>query len=59
MVFPRAGDEARLILVEGNKNDRFGIKIQSPLVIYKGVGRDYTDEVLAMTGMTVAVISNQ
>jgi tRNA1Val (adenine37-N6)-methyltransferase len=48
MVCSRAGDEARLILVEGRKNARPGMKVESPLVIYKGAGRDYSDEVLAM-----------
>ena len=48
MVSSRAGDEARLILVEGLKNARPGMKIESLLVIYQGAGRDYTDEVLAM-----------
>ena len=59
MVSSREGDEARLILVEGRKNARPGMKIESPLVIYKGGGRDYTDEVLAMYGTTVAAITNQ
>ena len=59
MVSSREGDEARLILVEGRKNARPGMKIESPLVLYKGGGRDYTDEVLAMYGMPVEVISNQ
>ena len=59
MVSSREGDEARLILVEGRKNARPGMKVESPLVIYKGAGRDYSDEVLAMYGMTVAAISNQ
>jgi tRNA1Val (adenine37-N6)-methyltransferase len=48
MVSSREGDEARLILVEGRKNARPGMKIEAPLVIYKGAGRDYTDEVLEM-----------
>jgi tRNA1Val (adenine37-N6)-methyltransferase len=59
MVSSREGDEAKLILVEGRKNARPGMKVESPLVIYKGAGSDYSDEVLAMYGMTVAAISNQ
>lgn len=59
MVFSREGGEARLILVEGRKNARPGMKIESPLVLYKGGGRDYTDEVLAMYGTTVEAITNQ
>jgi tRNA1Val (adenine37-N6)-methyltransferase len=58
MVCSRTGDEARLILVEGRKNARPGMKIESPLVIYKGAGREYSDEVLEMYG-TTTVISNQ
>jgi len=48
MVASREGGEARLILVEGRKNARPGMKVESPLVIYKGAGRDYSDEVLAI-----------
>lgn len=48
MVCSRAGDEARLILVEGRKNARPGLKVESPLIIYQGAGRDYSDEVLAI-----------
>jgi len=59
MVYSREGGEARLILVEGRKNARPGMKIESPLVLYKGGGRDYTDEVLAMYGTTVEAITNQ
>jgi tRNA1Val (adenine37-N6)-methyltransferase len=48
MVCSRAGNEARLILVEGRKNARPGMKVEPSLVIYKGAGRDYSEEVLAM-----------
>jgi tRNA1Val (adenine37-N6)-methyltransferase len=48
MVCSRAGDEARLILVEGRKNARPGMRVEPSLAIYKGAGRDYSDEVLAM-----------
>ena len=57
MVSSREGDEARLILVEGRKNARPGMRVESPLILYKGEGCDYSDEVLAMYEMTVAVIS--
>ena len=45
MVYSRLGSDARLVLVEGRKNSRGGIKIQPPLYIYQGKGRDYTEEV--------------
>ena len=50
-VHSRAGEAARLVLVESRKNGRPGIKVEPPLVVYKGAGRDYTDEVLAMYGL--------
>lgn len=59
MVSSREGDEARLILVEGRKNARPEMKIESPLVIYQGAGRDYSDEVLAMYATTATGISSQ
>lgn len=48
MVHARQGQEAKLVLVEGRKNGKPGLKVESPLIIYKGKGRDYTDEVLSM-----------
>ena len=50
-VHPRAGQPARLVLVESRKNGRSGIKVEPPLVVYKGAGRDYTEEVLAIYGL--------
>lgn len=52
-VHPRAGQAARLVLVECVKNDRSGIKVEPPLVVYQGAGRDYTDEVLSIYGLDV------
>ena len=48
LVHPRAGEAANLVLVEGRKQVRPGIKIEEPLIVYQGPGRDYTPEVLAM-----------
>ena len=48
MVHARQGQEAKLVLVEGRKNGRPGLKVESPLIMYQGKGRDYTDEVLSM-----------
>ena len=50
-VHPRAGQAARLVLLESRKNGRPGIKVEPPLVVCKGAGRDYTDEVLAIYGL--------
>ena len=52
-VHSREGQTARLVLVEGRKNGRPGMKVESPLVVYQGAGRDYTDEVLTMYGLGV------
>jgi tRNA1Val (adenine37-N6)-methyltransferase len=57
MVCSRAGSEARLILVEGRKNSRPGMKIEPSLVLYQGEGRDYSDEVLSMYGINT--VTNQ
>ena len=50
-VHPRDGQPARLILAQGCKNGRSGMKVEPPLVVYQGEGRDYTDEVLIMYGL--------
>jgi tRNA1Val (adenine37-N6)-methyltransferase len=50
MVHSRISEVARLVLVEGRKNGRPGMKVESSLIIYRGQGRDYTEEVLAMYG---------
>ncbi len=48
MVHSRKGEIARLVLVEGRMNGKPGMIVEAPLTIYKGEGRDYTAEVLAM-----------
>ncbi len=48
LVHPRQQEAARMVLVEGRKAGRPGLTVEKPLYIYKGEGRDYTDEVLAM-----------
>lgn len=50
-VHSRAGETAGLVLVESRKNGRPGIKVEPPLIVYQGAGRDYTDEVLSMYGL--------
>lgn len=48
MVHSRQGQAARLVLVEGRKDGRPGLTVEPSLVIYKGEGRDYTEDVLQM-----------
>jgi len=50
-VHPREGQPARLVLVQGRKDGRPGVQVESPLVVYQGEGRNYTDEVLTMYGL--------
>ncbi len=53
MVHSRAGEAARMVLVEGRKDGKPGMVVEAPLIIYKGEGRGYAEEVLAMYGMSV------
>jgi tRNA1Val (adenine37-N6)-methyltransferase len=48
MIHPRQGDPARMFLMEGRKGSRPGLDVESPLYIYCGAGRDYTEDVLGM-----------
>lgn len=50
-VYSREGQPARLVLAESRKNGRPGIKVEPPLIVYQGAGRDYTEEVLAIYGL--------
>lgn len=47
-VHSRAGDAARLVLVEALKNGRAPLTIEPPLILYRGAGRDYSAEVRTM-----------
>lgn len=53
MVHSRAGEPARMVLLEGRKNGKPPLKIEPPLYLYSGLGRSYTKEVLAMYGLAV------
>lgn len=45
LVHSRAGEPAKLVLVEGRKNARPGLTVEAPLIVYReGTGRDYTEE---------------
>lgn len=50
LVYPRSGEPAHLVLVEGRKEGRPGLHVEPPLFIYQGEGRDYTVDVLQMYG---------
>ena len=46
-VYPKRGENCNLVLVEGSKNGKSGIKILEPLIVHKDSG-EYTDEVKIM-----------
>jgi tRNA1Val (adenine37-N6)-methyltransferase len=50
LVHPRAGEEARLVLIEAVRSARPGLRVEKPLYIYGSTEncRDYSAEVLAM-----------
>lgn len=48
MIYPRQQESAKMVLVEGRKAGRPGLAAEQPLYVYKGDGRDYSDEVLSM-----------
>mgnify|MGYP001450412771 CR=1 FL=1 len=44
-VHSRAGEAAKLVLVEGRRNGRPGLRVEAPLIVYReGKGREYTEE---------------
>lgn len=47
-VYPRAGADANLILIEGRRSGRPGLTVADPLYIYDG--EDYSEEVLNLAG---------
>ena len=58
LVHSRAGEAAKLVLVEGRMNRRPGVVVEAPLYLYRaGEGRDYTSEALEMLGMVRAPLS--
>jgi len=52
MVHSRQDASAKIVLLEGCKGGRPGLKVEKPLYVYEnsGIGRDYTEEVLQMYG---------
>lgn len=49
-IHSRLGEPAKLIMVEGRKCGGPGMAVESPLYVYQGAEREYTDEVLACYG---------
>ena len=49
LVYPKIGKEANILLIEGIKNGKSGLKILSPLYTHDKDG-NYTDEIRAMFG---------
>ena len=49
MVYPKEGKDANIILIEGTKNGRSGLKIEKPLIIYDN-SNNYVEEVRKMFG---------
>lgn len=47
-VHARSGEPARMVLVEGRRNGRSGLKIDPPLFVYDG--EEYSPEVMALYG---------
>lgn len=47
-VHSRQGESARMVLIEGRKGGGPGLVVEAPLYIYRGPGRDYSDEVAAI-----------
>lgn len=47
LCYPKVGMDANILLIEGVKNGKSGLKIESPLIIHNEDG-SYTDEVRAM-----------
>ena len=48
MIHSRVNSEAKMVMVEGRKHGRPGLKVDSPLIIYDGEGRQYSEQVLAI-----------
>ncbi|MDT8420018.1 MAG: tRNA1(Val) (adenine(37)-N6)-methyltransferase [Desulfuromonadales bacterium] len=49
-VHSRPGEEARIVLVEGRKCGGPGLTVESPLYVYRGSGREYTEDILKLYG---------
>ena len=45
-VYPKEGSESNMVLIEGRKNGKVGLKLLPPLYVHNTDG--YTDEVMTM-----------
>ncbi len=48
-IYPKRNSESNLVLIDGRKNGKSGLKLLSPLIIHND-DNSYTDEVLSMFG---------
>ncbi len=48
-IYPKEGKESNLVLIDGKKNGKPGLKILNPLIVHNKDGK-YTEEVLKMFG---------
>ena len=48
-VYPKEDRDANMVLIEGSKNGKIGLRMLAPLIIYNNNG-DYTEEVRKMFG---------
>ena len=48
-IYPKLNSESNLVLIEGRKNGKKGIKLLPPLFVHNNDG-SYTEEVLKMFG---------
>ena len=48
-IYPKINKESNLVLIDGRKNGKVGLKLLSPLIVHNQDG-SYTDEVLKMFG---------
>ena len=48
-IYPKAGKESNLVLIDGRKNGKPGLKILDPLIVHEQNG-NYSKEVLKMFG---------
>lgn len=48
-VYPKKNKDANILLIEGVKNGRSGVKIENPLIVYNN-NNEYTEEVKKMFG---------
>ena len=48
-IYPKKDSNSNLVLIEGRKNGKSGLKLLNPIIVHNNDG-SYTDEVLKMFG---------